>query len=84
MVLFYLVLLVFPPCFSTSLRSLSLFSAAFRGAKVKLKVLLWVLFIYSIIGVLQQFLGTPFERFFMSILCIVNVVMYFRLTTEKR
>ena len=49
-----------------------------------LKIVLWILFAYSIFGVLQQLLGTPFERFCMSTLCIINVVMYFRLVIEKR
>lgn len=51
--------------------------------KMILKVLLWILLVYSLFGVLQQLLGTPFEMFCMSILCIINVVMYFRLVSEK-
>ncbi len=49
-----------------------------------LKVLLWTLFVYSIFGLVQQLLGTTFEKLYMSILCLINIVMYFRLAIEKR
>jgi putative effector of murein hydrolase LrgA (UPF0299 family) len=49
-----------------------------------LKALLWLLFVYSVFGTIQQFLGTTFEKVGMSILCIINVIMYFRLAIEKR
>ena len=49
-----------------------------------LKMLLWVLLIYSIFALAQQLLGTPFEKFVMSILCLVNVLMYLRMAVEKR
>jgi hypothetical protein len=49
-----------------------------------LKIMLWVLFAYSIFGTVQQLLGTTFEKFCMSILCMINVIMYFRLAIEKR
>ena len=51
---------------------------------ILLKVLLWILFAYSIFGMIQQLFGTAFERFSMSILCITNMIMYFRLAIEKR
>ena len=50
-----------------------------KGLMPLLRVLLWVLFAYSILGMIQQLLGTAFERFSMSILCIISAVMYFRL-----
>ena len=49
-----------------------------------MKALLWFLFVYSIFGLVQQLLGTTFEKFIMSIVCTVNVIMYFRLAIENR
>jgi hypothetical protein len=45
---------------------------------------LWLLFAYSVVGTVIQLIGTPFEKICMSLLCIVNVGMYFRLAIEKR
>lgn len=55
-----------------------------KKALMLLKVLLWILFVYSVFGLVQQLFGTTFEKFFMSILCLINVLMYFRLAIEKR
>lgn len=45
-------------------------------------ICLWLLFIYSIIGAVMQLFGTPFEKICMSVLCVVNTTMYFRLAVE--
>jgi fumarate reductase subunit D len=49
-----------------------------------LKILMWIFFAYSLVGLVQQLMGTTFEKFGMSILCLVNMIMYFRLAIEKR
>lgn len=56
----------------------------FKKFKKLLSAILWISFAYACIGTVLQFLGTPFERFFTSILCIINVVVTFRLAIEKR
>lgn len=45
-------------------------------------ICLWLLFIYSVIGAIMQLFGTPFEKICMSVLCVVNAIMYFRLAVE--
>lgn len=55
-----------------------------KAIAIVLAVLLWLLFAYSILGIVQQLFGTLFEKLCMSLLCIVNAVMYFRLALEKR
>jgi hypothetical protein len=49
-----------------------------------LKILLWILFIYSVFGIIQQLMGTLFEKIGMSVVCLVNAIMYLRLALEKR
>lgn len=58
----------------------------FKNKKIVivLKILLWILFVYSIFGFLQQLFGTTFEKFSMNLLCLVNVIMYYRLAIEIR
>jgi hypothetical protein len=56
----------------------------FTRFKKLLSAILWIYFAYACIGIILQFLGTPFERFFTSILCIINAIAAFRLAIEKR
>ena len=50
---------------------------------VVLKIILYILFGYFTISFFMQLLGTLFEKIAMSILCLSNMVMYFRLAIEK-
>ena len=49
-----------------------------------LTAILWISFAYNCIGIILQFLGTPFENLFTSILCIINAIVTYRLAIEKR
>ena len=55
-----------------------------KAAGIVLTALFWLLFAYSLFGTAQQLLGTVFEKLCMSLLCIANALMYFRLAVEKR
>jgi len=56
----------------------------FKKFKKLLTAILWISFAYACIGIILQLIGTPFERFFTSILCIINAIATFRLAIEKR
>lgn len=49
-----------------------------------LTTLLWVIFVFSSVSIVLQFLGTPFEKMCTSFLSIINAIMTFRLAIEKR
>ena len=55
-----------------------------KGFKRFLSVILWISFAYDCIGIILQFLGTPFEKLFTSVLCIINAIVAYRLAIEKR
>ena len=42
-------------------------------------VFLWLIAGYTCLGFIMQLLGTPFEKFFMSIVCAVSAIMLIRL-----
>lgn len=52
--------------------------------KMVLSVILWISFVFACLGAILQFLGTPFEKVFTSILCIINAIVTYRLAIEKR
>ena len=56
----------------------------YKAFGVVLTVLFWLLLAYSVFGAIQQIAGTLFEKLCMSVLCIANALMYFRLAIEKR
>jgi len=47
-------------------------------------IFLWIIIIYTCLGVIMQFFGTPFEKIVTSIICAVNLIMLIRLAIEKR
>ncbi len=49
-----------------------------------LTVILWLMFAYACLGIVMQFLGTPFEKAVTGVLCILNALATFRLAIEKR
>lgn len=54
-----------------------------KGLELVRVTILWMLFAYSILGTVMQLFGTPFEQICMSVLCLVNAVMYFRLAISR-
>ncbi len=47
-------------------------------------VILWLMFAYACLGIIMQFLGTPFEKAVTGVLCILNAIATFRLAIKKR
>ncbi len=52
--------------------------------KTIISILLWINVAYTFLGLIFQFLGTPFEKVVMSLVCIISIIMGIRLATEKR
>jgi len=47
-------------------------------------IFLWIVTLYTCLGVIMQLLGTPFEKIVTSIVCAVSLIMLIRLAMEKR
>lgn len=56
---------------------------SFKKFKWLLTFLLWAIFVFSCVSIVMQLFGTPFEKMFTSLLCLINAVMVFRLAIEK-
>ncbi len=52
--------------------------------KTIISILLWINVAYTFLGLIFQFLGTPFEKVVMSLVCITCIIMGIRLAIEKR
>lgn len=52
--------------------------------KIIVKIGSWILVVYFALMCVMQFLGTSFEVFFMSIICIISFLSILRIALEKR
>ncbi len=52
--------------------------------KIIISILLWIITISTSFGLILQLLGTPFEKFVMSIVCVISIITTIRLAIEKR
>lgn len=55
-----------------------------KASKMIIKVSSWILVGYFAFTCILQFLGTNFELFFMSIVCIISFLSLLRIALEKR
>lgn len=55
-----------------------------RIPKLIVSIVSWILVLYYIFTCALQFLGTNFEIYFMSIVCIISLLSAFRIAIEKR
>jgi hypothetical protein len=55
-----------------------------RIPKIILKIISWILVVYFAFIIILQFIGTNFEIFFMSIVCLVSFLCSVRIAINKR
>ena len=49
-----------------------------------ISILLWIMVVYTCMGLIMQLFGTPFEKIVMSLVCAISIIAGIRLAIEKR